>query len=137
MDFENLLDAIQKIEFKLDYIKSEIQKEKIKESLEVIDPIQKNNSLKSANLMREVFSLFKKGLTSWEVAEQIQDAFPSIWDAYYFISKEKHQENIRHQFAKAYLVHTLAKNGMTYSEISKIAGCTRARCSQIVHTFKN
>ena len=138
MNCEKLLDDIQKIQFELDAIKSELQKEKIKESLKEIDPLQKKNYLESANLMRQAFSLFKKGLTAWEVAEQIQGAFPSVWDAYYFISKEKHQENIRYQYARAYRVHTLAKKtDLPYAEIGKIAGYSKGRVSQIAHSFKN
>ena len=88
--------------------------------------------------MREAFSLFKEGLTAWEVAERMQDKFKNIWDAYYFISQEKHQENVRYQFARAYLVHTLAqKTDLTYREIGKISGYSVGRVSQIAHTFKN
>lgn len=138
MNCENLLDEIQKIQFKLDAIKSEIQKEKIKESLKTTDHIQKQNYLESANLMRQAFSLFKEGLNAWEVAERLKGAFPSVWDAYYFISKEKHQENIRYQYARAYLVHTLAKKtDLPYAEIGKIAGYSKGRVSQIAHSFKN
>ena len=137
MNYEKMMDAIQKIQFQLDLINSEVQNEKIKESLKP-DTTQKQNHLKSANLMREAFSLFKKGLTSWEVAERLKDAFPSVWDAYYFISKEKNQENIRFQYARAYLVHTLTqKTDLPYSEIGKIAGYSKGRVSQIAHSFKN
>lgn len=137
MNCENLLDEIQKIQFQLDDIKSEIQKEKIKDSLKPSEN-QENRYLASANKMREAFSLFKKGLTAWEVAEKMQDKFKNVWDAYYFISQEKHQENVRYQFARAYLVHTLAKKtDLTYSEIGKIAGYSKGRVSQIAHSFKN
>ena len=137
MNCDNLLDAIQKIQFQLDVIKSEVQKEKIKESLKDDNHIKKKY-LESANLMRQAFSLFKEGLTAWEVAERLKGAFPSVWDAYYFISKEKHAENVRFQYAKAYLVHTLAKKtDLTYSEIGKIAGYSKGRVSQIAHSFKN
>lgn len=137
MNCENLLDAIQKIQFQLDDIKSEIQKEKIKYSLKPSEN-QENRYLESANKMREAFSLFKTGLTAWEVAEKMQDKFKNVWDAYYFISQEKHQENVRYQFARAYLVHTLAKKtDLTYSEIGKIAGYSKGRVSQIAHSFKN
>lgn len=137
MNLEKMTDAIQKIQSELDAIKSQIQKEKIKESIKP-DTIQKENQLKSANLMREAFSLFGKGLTAWEVAERLQGAFPSVWDAYYFISKEKNQENIRFQYARAYLVHTLTKKtNLPYSEIGKIAGYSKGRVCQIAHSFKN
>ena len=141
MEIENLIDAIQKIKIQIESVQNEIKKIEYQRKAEK-DAIEyeahkKEKLLKSANIMREAFSYFKKGLTSWEVAEKIKDNFSSVWDAYYFISQEKHAENIRFQYARAYLVATLAKNGMAYSEISKIAGCTRARCSQIVHTFKN
>ena len=137
MNCEKLLDTVRKIEIELDDIKSEIQKEKIKESLKPSES-QKENYLKSANLMREAFSLFKEGLTAWEVAERLKSAFPSVWDAYYFLSKEKNQENIRYQYARAYLVHTLAqKTDMTFEKIGQIAGCSRGRACQIAHSFKN
>ena len=137
MNFEKMLDAIQKIEIGLDAIKSEVQQEKIKKSLELSEK-QKINYLESANKMREAFSLFKEGLTAWEVAERMQDKFKNVWDAYYFISQEKHQENVRFQFARAYLVHTLAKKtDLTYREIGKISGYSVGRVSQIAHTFKN
>lgn len=141
MEIENLIDKIKKIKTQIESIESEIEKIEKQKRLEIstceYEKTKRQRLLKSANIMREAFSLFKKGFTSWEVAERIQGYFPSIWDAYYFISSEKHAENIRFQYARAYLVATLAKNGMSYAEISKIAGCTRARCSQIVHTFKN
>lgn len=137
MNCENLLDEIQKIQFKLDAIKSELQKEKIKKSLELSEN-QKQNYLESANKMREAFSLFKTGLTAWEVAERMQNKFRNVWDAYYFISQEKHQENVRYQFARAYLVHTLTqKTDLSYREIGKISGYSAGRVSQIAHSFKN
>lgn len=141
MEIENLIDAIQKIKVQIESIQNEIEKiehqrQAEKDAIEY-EAHKKERLLRSANIMRTAFAYFKQGLTAWEVAEKIKDDFPSVWDAYYFISQEKHAENVRFQYARAYLVATLAKNGMTYSEISKIAGCTRARCSQIVHTFKN
>ena len=137
MNCENLLDEIQKIQFKLDAIKSELQKEKIKKSLELSEN-QKQKYLESANKMRKAFSLFKTGMTAWEVAEKMQDKFRNVWDAYYFISQEKHQENVRYQFARAYLVHTLTqKTDLSYREIGKISGYSAGRVSQIAHTFKN
>ena len=142
MTAENLIDTLQKIKVQIESIQCEIEKIQRQKQDEIdrvnFEKYHNQNILKSANLMREAFSLFKTGLTAWEVAERMQDKFKNVWDAYYFISQEKHQENVRYQFARAYLVHTLTqKTDLSYREIGKISGYSAGRVSQIAHTFKN
>ena len=119
--------------------------ENVKDALHQLEMFEKANQphkvtdgeLQSARIMKNAYKYFSEGLNSWEVAEKIQGYFSSVWDAYYFISSEKAQENARIRFAKAYLVKSLANSGFKYSEIAPIAKLSPQRCGQIDHTFKN
>lgn len=95
------------------------------------------SDLENANRMRQIYALFEKGYNSWEIAEQMKSHFGSVWDAFMFVAHFRQLEKTKVRYARAYLVSTLAKNGMTFAEIGKIAGCSRERCCQIAHTFKN
>ena len=135
MNLENVKDALHQIEKNLENVKDALHQAEMAEKL---NQSQKSSyvSIERANMMRYVYSLFESGLNAWEVAEKIKDNFKNVWDAYYFVSSEKNQENIRMRYARAYLVKTLADSGFKYAEISPIVGLTPQRCGQIAHTFK-
>ena len=134
--FENLKDDLYQIEKKLENLKDALHQIEMAEKINKPDRSM-SGELESAKIMKKAYEYFSKGLNSWEVAEKIKGYFSSVWDAYYFISREKAQENARIRFAKAYLVKTLANSGFKYSEIAPIAQLSPQRCGQIDHTFKN
>lgn len=97
-----------------------------------------SDQLFCANRQRKIYALFEKGLNSWQIAEQMQNEFGGVWQAYNFIAHYRAFENYKVRYARAYLVSTLAKKSdLTYAEIGKIAGYSRERCCQIAHSFKN
>lgn len=134
--FESLKDSLLQIEKNLEIVKDALHKIEMTEKMNQPSKIS-SGKLQSARIMKKAYEYFSDGLNSWEVAEKIQGYFPSVWDAYYFISSEKAQENARIRFAKSYLVKTLANSGFKYAEIAPIAKLTPQRCGQIDHTFKN
>ena len=134
MDFESINDQIKIIESNLESIKEQIQICENQEKIEKQNPDDtgSENKIFQANRMREIYSLIAKGLTSWQVAEQVKDLFPSVWDAYFFITHCLNEEKARKKYALHFLVHALSEYGLSNAKISKIAGYTPQRCGQIL-----
>lgn len=133
MDVLTINNTIEHIEKDLEFIKSELQilqnqKRIEEEKKESLNPFK----LEKAILMKKIYSELAKGKNSWETAESVKDFFPSVWDAYYFITHFLREEKARKRYALAFLVHALSENGFSNAKISKIAGYTPQRCGQIL-----
>lgn len=134
MDIENLNNEIRKIEDSIESVKAELA---IFENQQRLDEEKKNSDddyrkRVAAQRLRVVYSLFAKGMSSWEVAEHIKDTFGSVWDAYYFVTGERRQEKARKRYARYYLIRALSEAGFSNAKISKIAGYSPQRCGQIL-----
>lgn len=136
MDFEAINNTIKTIEINLESIKDQMRifenQKRLEQEKENVFDTGSHRKLENARLMKEIYSLIASGLTSWEVAEAVQGAFPSVWDAYYFITHCLRDERARKKYALHFLVYALAQNGFSNVKISKIAGYSPQRCGQIL-----
>lgn len=134
MDTKTINEKIETIENNLEIIKTQIQ---IFENQKRIENKKKDDSknpakMEKARLMKFIYAEISKGSNSWETAEKVKDFFPSVWDAYYFITHFLREEKARKRYALFFLVHCLSDNGFSNVEISKIAGYSPQRCGQIL-----
>lgn len=136
MDNLQLNNSISEIETTINKLKNELdiienEKKRMIEKAQ-FEQQRKKSDIENANIMRKALNYFARGYSTWETAEKISDYFPSVWDAYYYISSERAQNVARKRYARQYIVKALSDNGFPMSEIAKISGYSKQRCWQIL-----